>query len=87
MAQVHAEINGNDEEDSQDEEQEWDPSAAEFMALAIVYWFWAGRNLGRERKDFNILEIKTKLCAVHRVSRGNYRDGNSVPILVDAVLM
>ena len=31
LAHVDAELNGNDEGELQDEEQEWDPSAAKFM--------------------------------------------------------
>ena len=44
---AHApEINGNYEEESQDEEQEREPSAAEFMARNIVYWFRANLRQG-----------------------------------------
>ena len=64
LVHAHADLNGNYEEESQDEEQEWDPSAAEFMAQAIVYWFEAGRTLGGERWDFNLLESRTKIRVV-----------------------
>ena len=49
LVHAHADINGNDDEESQDEEQEWGPSAAEFVARAIVYLFGAGCTSGGER--------------------------------------
>ena len=52
-----------------------------------VDWFGAGRTLGGERRDFNLLESRTKLCVVRGGSRGDNRDGDGVPILVDTVLM
>ena len=87
MAHAHTEINRNDEEQSHDEEQESDPSAAEFMERAIVYWFRSGCTSGEERWDFNIMEIRTKLRVVRGGIRGDDRDGDGVPIMVDVVLM
>ena len=77
----------DDEEESQYEEQEWDPSTAEFMARSIVYWFGDGRMSGGERWDFDILESRTELRVVRGGIIGYDRDGDGVPILVDAVLM
>ena len=71
----------------QDEKQEWDPSAAKFMARAIVYWFRARRTSRGERWDFDLLESRTELRIVRRESIGDDRDSDGVPILVDAVLM
>ena len=57
------------------------------MARAIVYWFRAGRTLGGERRDFDLLEIRTDLRIVVRGIRGDKGDGDGVLILVEDVLM
>ena len=53
--------------------------------IIFVDWFDGGRTSGGEQWDFYILKSRTELCVVPGGSRGDDRDGNNVPILVDAV--
>ena len=52
-----------------------------------VDWFGARRTSGGERWYFDLLESWTELRVVRRGSIGDDRDGDDVPILVDAVLI
>ena len=52
-----------------------------------VDWFREGRTSGGERWDFDLLESQTELRIVRGGSRREDRDGDGVPILMDAVSM
>ena len=55
LAHAHADLNGNIfyEEESQDEEQEWDPAAAEFMVrkLRIIKTESGNATVGNGKQD------------------------------------
>ena len=53
--------------------------------IIFVDWFDGGRTSGGEQWDFDILKSRTELCVMPGGSRGDDRDGDDVPILVDVV--
>ena len=79
LAHAHAELNVNDEEELQDEEQEWDPAAAEFMArcLWVIYTKSGNATIGSDKRhgDGDYDEAGSEISLLPLNNKGMYAEG------------